>query len=476
MDTNLPQKREPMELAADTAKFAKYLKLFDLPVDNIIATTKERLVVAGNLPHFLDSLPTEEKCSARYLSKFACATSVGLFDAALNYIWNEVVLNLRKKAVLYDVDLFFDAAVGGSNRAMFKDEDDLEGLKDTVLLNTCRKIELISDVVYRKLDHILTMRNEVAASHPNVESIGGFELLGWLQTCVKDVLQDRPSESAIRIKSLVDNLKERQDIIDEPTAMRFREELANLSLPHVHNLLITLFGIFVDNKTDQILRANVAKISPGVWKYANETVKFRVGSMIDGYRTNLRQSKLDHGIEFLKLVDGRMYETLPARTIELGHLAEHLEDVHDGMNNFYNEPPVMMEILQFFRKSSEIPPDVLPKLVKVVVRCRIGRDLTNYDGVSKSGLPLYDKFLKMLDDNGIIQVVIALFEPEINSKLTGSFCQKHLASMLAIIRPLVISDRLKQILDYLIADIPNAYKASKKKDFKELTAPFITWG
>ena len=107
-------------------------------------------------------------------------------------IWNEVVLNLRKKVIIYGIDIFYNAAGSGNNRESYKDESDLDGLRDSVLLNTCRKLELISDVVYWKLDHILTMRNEVAASHPNVKSIGGYELLGWLQTCVKDVFLPRP--------------------------------------------------------------------------------------------------------------------------------------------------------------------------------------------------------------------------------------------------------------------------------------------
>ena len=339
------QTREPIDLAVETTVFTGYLKQLGLPTENVIATTEERRVVAINLPAFLHSLPPEEKREARYLSKFLGATAIGLFDAALNYVWNEVVLNLRRKATVYGIDLFFDSAVGGKTRDLYKDEDDLDGLKDSVLLDTCRKLELISDVVYRKLDHILTMRNEVAASHPNVESIGGFELLGWLQTCVKDVLQDRPSESAIRIRSLVDNIRARTAVIDSPTLARFSAELKNLSLPHVHNLVITLFGIFVSPDTDQILRKNVASLAPAVWQYAEDRVKYRIGTMVDGYRTNLRQDRLAQALEFLKLVDGRMYETLPARVIALENLCDQLDDAHDGWDNFYHEPPIMREIL-----------------------------------------------------------------------------------------------------------------------------------
>jgi hypothetical protein len=50
------------------------------------------------------------------------------------------VLNLRRKAAVYGLEIFFDAAVGGSKaREHYKTEDDLASLKDSVLLDTCRK-------------------------------------------------------------------------------------------------------------------------------------------------------------------------------------------------------------------------------------------------------------------------------------------------------------------------------------------------
>ncbi len=475
MTDNLPEKKKSAELAADTGVFSSYLQQFGLPTDNIIASTEERRVVGDNLPYFLNNLPPEEKVEARYLSKFVGATAIGLFDAALNYIWNEVVLNLRKKVIVYGIDLFYDAAVGGNNRASYKDENDLGGLKDSVLLDTCKKLELVSDVVYRKLDHILTMRNEVAASHPNVESIGGYELLGWLQTCVKDVLQDRPSESAIKIKSLVDNLKMRTDVIDDSTSERFRDELKNLSLPHVNNLLISLFGMFVDPQSSQILRANIAKIAPSVWTMGVESVKFRIGTMIDGYRTNLLQSKLDKGIEFLVLVDGRMFESLPTRTITLNNLAERLDDAHDGWDNFYSEPPIMREILQFCHKSTDIPEVVRAKLIRSVLRCRIGRGVSYQNGVSPAGGPMYDKFLGILDDKGIVDVILSLLEPEVNSKLASSRCRTHLEAVLRQLRGIAVAERLGNALDFLLGDLSNVPSIMWSREFKDITSPFIRW-
>ncbi len=465
----------PSDLAAETNVYTAYLAQVGLPTDNIIATTEERAVVATNLPAFLNALPAEEKRDARYLAKFVGASAVGLFDAALNYVWNEVVLNLRKKAVIYGIDLFFDAAVGGKNRSSYSDESDLDGLKDSVLLDTCLKLELISEVVYRKLDHILTMRNEVAASHPNVESIGGFELLGWLQTCVKDVLQDRPSESAIRIRSLTANIKERTTVVDHATRDRFATELKNLSLPHVHNLLITFFGIFVAPDTDQILRKNIAIFAPFLWSHSEDRLKYRIGAMIDGYRTNLDEQRQKRGQEFLEVVDGKAYESLPSRIVALQNLATHLREAHHGYDNFYNEPPFIREILSYCKRSTDIPKELLPTLIPVIVSCRLGRGLSYREGVSPAGLPLYDQFLGLLDDDGIAACVLSFLNRDINSKLTNSICQKHLASILSILRQVAISERLKQALDMLSADLAAANRTLYSKEFKELTAPFIRW-
>jgi len=464
-----------MDLAAESTVFQQYLAAYGLPVDNVIATTEQRAIVASNLPSFLDSLTPEERGNARYLSKFVGASAIGLFDAALNYIWNEVVLSLRQKTSVYGIELFYDAAVGGKNREFYKDEEDLDGLKDSVLLDTCRKLELISDIVYRKLDHILTMRNEVAASHPNVESIGGFELLGWLQTCVTDVLQDRMSDSAIRIKALVDNIKARTDVLDQTTADRFGEELPNLASSHVQNLLVAIFGMFCSPESDQILRANIAKLAPRVWGCADDDVKYRIGTIVDGYRTNLQQEKLARGAEFLDLVDGKKYESLPAKIVALEDLASQLDDAHDGRDNFYNEPPIMRQILGYIEDSTDIPREVLPRLTRVVIRCRLGRGLTYREGVSPAGRLLYDQFLGMLDDVGILECIKTLFRPDINSKLSNPICRQHLGSILTILRGIAISERLKEMLDYLLADLVKAGKANLYKDFKDLSAPLVTW-
>ena len=41
-----------------------------------------------------------------YISKFIAACGAGLFDAAINFLWNETVVNLRNKVIRFDMDYF----------------------------------------------------------------------------------------------------------------------------------------------------------------------------------------------------------------------------------------------------------------------------------------------------------------------------------------------------------------------------------
>ncbi|WP_277585688.1 hypothetical protein [Psychrobacillus antarcticus] len=61
------------------------------------------------LPQTIQDLSLQTKRDAVYLSKFVASPAIGLYDAGLNYIWNEVVVSLRAKVNIYGLDLFYDA-------------------------------------------------------------------------------------------------------------------------------------------------------------------------------------------------------------------------------------------------------------------------------------------------------------------------------------------------------------------------------
>ncbi len=460
-------------LSTDTTKFEEYLAHLGLPTENIIASLPERQIIENNLPAFLESLPEDVKRDARYLSKFVAGAAIGLFDASLNYVWNEVVLNLREKIVLYGLDMFFDAAVGGGRRELYSTEEDLSGLKDNTLINTCKKLELISDIVYTKLNHILTMRNDIGASHPNSYSINAFELLGWLQTCVQDILNDKPSASAIQIKSFIENLKNSTDVLDSATIQSMEKPLNDLSLQNTDNLLNTIFGIYTADSTGNIVRKNIALFAQHIWNKSSESVKYKLGIRLDGYKHNLHNVKHLLGSEFFTFCEGNRYQSLDSKIISLDGYADNLLEARYARDNFYHEPSHMRKILSYLKTENDIPLERIDKLITVVLICRIGKGVSYNSGVSPAGKPLYDQFFGMLGDQNIINTIIAMHSYEVRVHLDNQHCRQQMVDILTILRANARSERIQEILDFLITNRIFLHKAHNDKRYKDLTKNHI---
>ena len=109
-----------LEIASAVATFGtqldSYLDYVGLPKDYILVPYERRRPVFQNIPTVLESLTEDQKSAPSYITKFVAACAVGLFDAALNYLWNETIRNLRQKVARFDRDYFFDSVVNDSNR------------------------------------------------------------------------------------------------------------------------------------------------------------------------------------------------------------------------------------------------------------------------------------------------------------------------------------------------------------------------
>ena len=137
------------------------------------------------------------------------ACGAGLFDAALNFLWDEVVSKLRRKVVQFDLEYFFDTAIKDPNeRKKFGTEEHLSEIDDWTLVKGCHGCGIITEIGYRHLDYIRGMRNWASAAHPNQYEITGFQLLAWLETCISEVIAREIEGPAIEVRRLLRNLRE----------------------------------------------------------------------------------------------------------------------------------------------------------------------------------------------------------------------------------------------------------------------------
>ncbi|WP_395442926.1 hypothetical protein [Caulobacter sp. UC70_42] len=453
-----------------------FLKDMGLPSENIIANQEQRRIIGDNLQSLVQGLPAEAKKDARYLSKFVIGAGFGLFDYSLNAVWNEVVLNLRRKASVYGLEIFFDSAVGGSKaREHYKTEEDLSSLKDSVLLDTCRKLELISDTTYKKLKHILDMRNDVGISHPNTYAINAFELLGWLQTCVSEVLNDNPTAAALQVQSFISNLRVQTAPLDNAAVQGITQRFSQLSSHLCGGLLRTLFGIYVAADTDPSVRKNISLIAPALWATCKDDTKYKLGVVLEGYNVNLYKEKYALGEQFFGGVGGNAYRSQSERVIIVDCLITDLRDKHNGWDNFHNEPPVAAELYSYNPDQASILENLAQRLFKTVLMCRIGRGVTYNGGVSPGARGYYDAMLALAADKYAPHVMASLSEFEIKNRLGNALCRSHAKAALQIVKANVINERLLECLDHLIDKLDVDPNCVNSLEFRKLSAGYINW-
>ncbi len=398
-----------------------------------------------------------------------------MFDYSLNAIWNEVVIDLRRKAIAYGIDIFFDSAVGGKAREFYKSEEDLASLKDAVLLDSCRKLELISDTTYKKLKHILEMLNDIGISHPTNYTINAFELLGWPQTCIQDVLNDRPTEAALQVQAFIQNLRSYTSPLDTATQKTIEAKIGELATHHLASIIRTAFGIYVSPDTDLQVRKNISLIAPAIWANCSDDHKYKIGIILEGYNTNLHKDKYELGEQFFQVVGGNPYRTPNERAIIVDTLLDQLLENHGGWDNFHHEAPIADLIISYIQEQNDILLNNADKLVKVILMCRIGRDVSYCNGVSPRGKVYYDHILSILGDKYAPHAMAALTHYEIQRKLEASSCRTKAKLALEIIKQSVVNSRLIESLDFLIKHIEGTGKCVFDSRFKKLSANYIKW-
>jgi hypothetical protein len=453
-----------------------FLQQMGLPSDNIIADQGQRAIIGNNLADLIGSIPAEHRKDARYLSKFVVGAGFGLFDYSLNAVWNEVVLKLRTKAVMYGLDIFYDAAVGGSKaREFYSTEEHLSSLKDSVLLDTCRKLELISDTTYKKLKHILDMRNDTGISHPTSYSINAFELLGYLQNCVQDVLNENPTAAALQVQSFIANLKSLTGPLDNTTKQSIENKIAELPTHLCGNLIRTVFGIYVAQDTDPAVRKNISLFAPKLWNACADETKFKLGIVLEGYNVNLYKEKHELGCQFFEVVGGQAYRSPSERAIIIDDLATRLLNTHNAWDNFHHEPPIAAELYSFVPDQASVIDNLAMRLFKVVMICRLGNGVAYNSGVSPGAKSYYDKMLGIAGDKFAPHVMASLSHYEIKARLGIERCRLHARDALQIVRGVVINQRIAECLDYLIDRLPSDASCVDNQEFKKLSTGYITF-
>jgi hypothetical protein len=433
------------QMAAHQERFLALLGNNGLPTDNIFVPVKERYAVFNNAGSLLDNLDGEKKSEAIYVSKFFAAVAAGLFDAALNYIWDETIIHLRKRIETYDLEYFYDIAASPEKRKDLKTIDDISKLTDDELLRGSLKIDLISEVGYRNMDLVRYMRNNASAAHPNQLEITGLKLTAMAEDCLREVISTPIPPAAIAVQRLLENVKTTSMTAND--ARDVAVHFSDMGPSRTQRLAEGLFGIFYKRDTTEPVRQNIRLLAPQLWPYVDENTRRSFGIKHAYFSANNHTDEKKYAREFLATVEGLQYITDQHRIAEIVSALEELKTAHEGLNNFYNEGLPARKLKALIGDAPKIPSGVEPEYVARLVDVF----LTNGYGSCWAADEIYVQLIKSFTPKQAAYGIVMIFDEGISSKLRATLCQKKYMELLDIIEPKITTQGAKQLIKVIRA-------------------------
>ncbi|MGD8115642.1 hypothetical protein [Vibrio sp. TRT 29B02] len=426
-----------------------YLTHVGLPIDNVVVPISERKKVIASLEDSLSIIPIDDRIKSHYLSKYTVAISVGLFDGALNYLWDETVRAFRRLIIAFDLQYFYSIAEKISSRYKnLSKEEDIDQVSEHDLLEACRRIGLLSDVNYQRLEHVNYMRNHASAAHPNDNDIDGHEMLGWLSVCLRHAITAKPDHSLIAVKQLLTNI--RTTVIPQDDYSIIGADFIKQSIERIDDFLWTIFGLYTTDKTTSDTKQNIAGIAPFIWNAATEDRKYEIGAKFGVFRKNAEVHRKEACQEFLQHVDGLNYKDEDSLAGEIIEKLENLNRAHFGSNNFYNEYPHAKALDDSLPPNGTIPRASRSMWVKVISVCFVGNGYGYREGVDESALPYYKKHINNFNEAEIVEFIRLFGDPEFTSPLARTKPSSRVRQQASTLKEKTTNAHIIKSLDLII--------------------------
>ncbi len=347
---------------------------------NILASDEEIQNAWVNLPRQLKRIPPDLRTDT--LVKMCVAVSVGLFDSAINYVWNAAIVELRMKVKRFGLNVV--GQVIGQNDF---DENALNDLKDAKLVELCLKLNLITEEGYFFLDQCRDIRNNFSVAHPTIGKIDDTEVISYVNRCAKYALGNEVSHVGVDISAFVSAIKDRKF-----TKEQTEEWVGRLSSTHEAQrelLLGTLHGIYCDPASSEEARVNTLSIAIRLQDSFTPKIKSDLIDRHQDYLAKGERKRSKASTQFFEKL--KFLGLLPEseRHALISKACKRLLSVHQAFDNFYNEPPFAERLAQLTEQGA-VPDSAKQLLVTSVITCAVG----NAYGTSDAALPYYKTIIK----------------------------------------------------------------------------------
>lgn len=391
-----------------------------------------------NLPRLLTKIPETER--NELVARMCIAVHSGLFDSAINYIWNAAILALRNKIRSFGLPI-----IASIKNKDFEEKHLLE-LQDSELLQLVLELNIIDEQGFFFLSQARATRNNYSAAHPSLQMIDEFELMAFANRCIENALANPINHTGLEIPSFLQTLKQ-----GSFTANQYNYWLDALKQTYdaQRSLIIKMMhGMYCDPNISETIRQNILKLCLDLKHSFSNATKSKLVNAHTNYLAKGEEEKYKASLKFfenlslLELLSDAELNSLFTRAVE------RLNQVHNSFDNFYNEPP-FAERLNELTKAHAVPSLVQEKFVEIVSSCFIG----NGYGVSQAALSSYENMIKNFSQVEI-SYLLNLVQHETNLlgyrvKNTRN-CHARFKQLLKLINPSSVPASVKHTYDQYI--------------------------
>ena len=274
-----------------------------------------------------------------------------------------------------------------------------------------------------------------------------FQLIGWFETCINEVIAKRLDTPIIEVKRLLISI--RTQPMNPNDAVPIIKNFPLLPKEIIHSILKTLFGMFVDESISVQTRNNIGLLAKSVWDLSNDIIKNEIGLKHGIYSANGQISKKNLSRNFLELVDGLSYLNEDVKSIEMKVVLDQLYNVHNAWNNFYNEIYPTRDLKKYVPDNGKIPSSIRFDYVKTLIICRLG----NRTGVARDAVIIYDELITLFTDDEINCFINLLNDNEIYFSIIDSLSNRLM--YFKNVAKMIINNTRNQIYFEILNDIIN---------------------
>ncbi len=403
---------------------------------DVVASDNEINAAWGNLPSVMQKIPPA--LCGKGMARMCIAVASGLFDSAINYIWNASEVELRNKIKRFGLNVVEQVA----GKTDF-DEEKLNDMKAAELLSLCLKLNLITEDGFFFLDQCRDIRNNFSAAHPTIGDIDDHEFISFVNRCAKYALGNEQNPVGVDIHGFVTVLKNGKFSDDQN-----KEWVQRLNKTHQAQrelLFGTLHGIYCDPDSSEETRINSLLLMDNYKESLSPSTRSELIDRHQGYIAGGDENRCKASQQFFEKLG--LLELLgdTEKHSLISNACKRLLGVHQAYDNFYNEPPFAERVYQLSSQGA-VPDTAKDEFVNCIVTCAVG----NQYGISNDAYPYYESMIKNFSPAEVVSMLsLSTNQKTIvgNRIKTCHRCYEAFKLLVLFINPSSVSTTVKTIYD-----------------------------